>query len=383
MLNDYDVAIIGAGPCGCACALALQGSGLRVVLLDKEVFPRDKVCGDAIPGASFKAMDHINTELGKQMRQFADKMDITASTVYFSKTKSITYNWLAYSYNSRRIDFDNFLIQLVRKETETNILEKKRLQKITVETDYVLCQFQDNSSLKASIIIGCDGANSIVKRQLGTTDPRENDSAAAIRAYYRDIGGIKKGENEFHIIKDLVGYFWIFPLQNGLSNIGFGVMKNRNSKKTKSPKDLRSTLDQIIRSPEFENRFKNAELTGNVNGFGLPIWTKKRCISGNRFMLCGDAAYLIDPLQGHGIDKAMWSGVFAAKQVKNCFELANFTGAFMKQYDNMLYKKMGRELLRSYIMMRNFLRFPFLVTFFLRLNPNQNLINWFARKLKI
>ena len=50
----YDIAIIGAGPGGCACALALQQSGLKVILIDKDIFPRDKVCGDAIPGLHLK-----------------------------------------------------------------------------------------------------------------------------------------------------------------------------------------------------------------------------------------------------------------------------------------------------------------------------------------
>jgi len=51
---------VGAGPSGCACVLALQGSGLRVIVLDKDTFPRYKICGDAIPGPAFKALDSIN-----------------------------------------------------------------------------------------------------------------------------------------------------------------------------------------------------------------------------------------------------------------------------------------------------------------------------------
>ena len=57
MAVDYDVAIIGAGPAGSACALALQGKGFKVALIDKEAFPRDKICGDAIPGSAFKAIN--------------------------------------------------------------------------------------------------------------------------------------------------------------------------------------------------------------------------------------------------------------------------------------------------------------------------------------
>jgi len=62
----------------------------------------------------------------------------------------------------------------------------------------------------------------------------------------------------------------------------------------------------------------------NIKGFPLPFCTHKRTISGNRFMLCGDAASLIDPLSGHGIDNAMWSGIFAARQAMMCFKSFDF-----------------------------------------------------------
>jgi flavin-dependent dehydrogenase len=52
----YDVVIIGAGPAGCACALTLKDSGLKVAMLEKASFPRDKVCGDAIPGRAIKTL---------------------------------------------------------------------------------------------------------------------------------------------------------------------------------------------------------------------------------------------------------------------------------------------------------------------------------------
>jgi geranylgeranyl reductase family protein len=382
MSQDYDIAIIGAGPGGCACALALQGSGLRVVLIDKAKFPRDKVCGDAIPGASFKAMDAINIEWGRQMREFADKADVRASTVYLPKNRKVTYRWVSYSCNSKRADFDNFLIQLVRGETQTEVLEEKWLSKISINDNGAFCEFRDGSSIRAKLIIGCDGANSVVKKHLSSGETKDKEALAAIRAYYTGIKGIEAGENEFHLIKGLDGYFWIFPLANGWANVGFGVMKKRRRNEN-SPKDLRGTLAKILSSPSLAARFENAVLMHPVNGFGLPIWTRKRRISGERLMLCGDAAELIDPLQGHGIDKAMWSGVFAARQAINCFQADNFSPAFMQRYETMLYNKMGTELSRSYWILKNVQRFPFLFDLILKIKPNQRLASWITYKLKI
>ena len=199
MLNKtYDVVITGAGPAGCACALALHGSGLRVVMVEKDIFPRDKICGDAIPGLAFKAMDKINTEWGNAMRQFIDKEAVRTAKIFAPNNKIITLDWITFAYNSKRINFDHFLFQLVKNETTTTIFENKRLQKVVVEKDGVECQFQENLVINAAIIIGCDGANSMVMRQLGSVDLQNSPSCAAVRTYYKGIEELKTGVNEFH-----------------------------------------------------------------------------------------------------------------------------------------------------------------------------------------
>ena len=384
MTDIYDIAIIGAGPGGCACALALQGSGLRVVMVDKDAFPRDKICGDAIPSPTFKAMDKIKLEWGQAMRQFSDKVDIRTAKAFAPNGKTVSLNWSLYAYNSKRINFDNFLAQLVKTETQTTLIENKRLQTIAVSNDGVSCQFQDGSTINAALIIGCDGANSVVTRQLGSFDLRDVQSCAAVRAYYRDVEGLKSGVNEFHFFKELLpGYFWIFPLENGWANVGFGILTTTSGKNKKQIK-LRDTLDLITTTfPNIAPRFKNAELMDATKGFALPLGTKQLPISGVRFMLVGDAASLIDPLQGHGIDNAMWSGLFAAKQAIDCFKKDNFSADFMRQYDVAVYKKLGGELAKSAFIMRFFSRFPMLINTLAWLGGNQKLTQWVARTFKI
>lgn len=379
MKIDYDIAIVGAGPAGCACALALHNTGVKVALIDKDTYPRDKICGDAIPGPAFKAIDSLDKNWLRQMRGIQNKMDITTTAAYLSESKSFRYDWILYSYNSKRIHFDNFLFQLVKNETDTITLENKKLQKITSEPNYKLLKFQDGSSFSASMIIGCDGANSIVKREF-VKDSRKNNSLIAVRAYYKNINGIQPGVNECYFIKGIDGYFWIFPLNDNWVNVGLGLL---NKQKNKKPIDIRAIFEKILKAPSFVDRFKNAERIGDINGFGLPIYTNRKALSGHRFLLCGDAASLVDPLQGHGIDKAMWSGIMAAKQATSCFEDNNFSADFMKQYDAQLYKRFGRELASKYFLMRFFLKFPFLLRFLFHLNFNENLTKWIIRKLKI
>lgn len=379
MTKHYDIAIVGAGPSGCACALALHDSGLRVALIDKEAFPRDKICGDAIPGPAFKAMRHINPDWEQAMRTFADSQKITTSKVYAPNGKSLRLNWVSFSYNSKRQDFDHFLFQLVQQQKSIHPIHQ-RLQSVSSTPEQIHCHFKDGSSLSCALIIACDGANSMVRRQLDHQRGMEKAGAIAVRRYYRGVGGVEPGVNEFHFFKEHRGYLWIFPLSEGHTNIGFGIARQRGE----AVSSLRHSLDDIIcNDASIAPRFASAQAMENTKGFALPVWTGKKAISGHRYLLCGDAASLIDPLQGHGIDKAMWSGLLAARQARRSFAARDFSAAALADYDQAVQQKVGRELSRSAAITRAVLRFPWLINAVAAVGQHQELTQWAARKLKI
>jgi flavin-dependent dehydrogenase len=117
--------------------------------------------------------------------------------------------------------------------------------------------------------------------------------------------------------------------------------------------DLKKSLNRIIHQiPEVARRFKNAHPMEDIKGFGLPLGSKKYNISGNGYMLCGDAAALIDPFSGEGIETAMESGKFAAEQVIRCFEHNNFSASFVKQYDERVYAKMWPNFKNHYLLQK-------------------------------
>lgn len=380
MEKNYDIVIVGAGPSGCACALELQQSGLQVALIDKEEFPRDKICGDAIPGPAFKAMEKINPDWAQQMKKFADKQKIKTSSIFAPNGKKVSLDWVSYSYNSKRIDFDNFLFELVKKETDTIIINE-RINKVITTEESSICFLENGETLNSKIVIGCDGAYSIVRRFLDKKFGLEKPEASAVRAYYKNILDLKPLVNEFHFFKEFPGYFWIFPLANGGANVGFGIAQDS---KDGTNINLRKSLEHIItKIPSVANRFKNAEMQDKIKGFGLPIWTKKKILSGNRFMLCGDAASLTDPMQGHGIDKGMWSGFFAAEQAIQCIAKNKFDARFISSYDDKIDKKLGAELSRSAFFMRSVIKYPWLVSLMVSIGQFKKLTTWFARKLKI
>lgn len=72
-MKQFDITIVGAGPAGCTLALALKNSGLCVALLDKATFPRDKICGDAIPYEAYKILKEIDEKYYHQLHAVSDK----------------------------------------------------------------------------------------------------------------------------------------------------------------------------------------------------------------------------------------------------------------------------------------------------------------------
>ena len=360
MKSNYDVAIIGAGPAGTTCALALKEGGLDVILIDKDSFPRDKICGDAIPGPAFKLMDKMNPAWGKAMRSFTNK-----STVHFSKGfspngKTFTVGWETFSYNSKREQFDHFLFDLVQNETDIDIEQNKRLRKVSETEHSITCEFHDDTAVNAKIVIGCDGGRSMVSRSLASYDLKKEAPFIAMRAYYENVEGMKSDVNEFHFFNDVMpGYFWIFPLDNNWVNVGFGLLSKTTDKA--SP-NMKQTLEHIIATyPSIAPRFKDAVLRDPIKGCALPISTHERSLSGKRFMLCGDAAALINPIGGHGIDTAMWSGYYAAGQVIQCFEEDDFSADFIKDYDALIHRKFKKGFNKNYRRVKLLMKFPWLI----------------------
>jgi len=110
--------------------------------------------------------------------------------------------------------------------------------------------------------------------------------------------------------------------------------------------------DIINKIPEVHSRFKDAKALEDVKGFGLPLGSKKYAISGNRYMLCGDAASLIDPFSGEGIETAMESGKFAAEQILKSMAQNDFSANTLKAYDERVYKKMWGNFKNHYYLQR-------------------------------
>ncbi|OGX88749.1 hypothetical protein BEN47_08365 [Hymenobacter lapidarius] len=380
---DYDVAIIGAGPAGAACALGLRRSGLRVALLDKARFPRDKVCGDAIPGHALKALRQLDPAFAAALWQLEPRDAVRRSRLVAPNGDSLELEWKLPSFNSPREFFDNALLELVRTHAPaTTILENTSLKGLHMAPDHVQLQPTHGPAITCGLVIGCDGANSVVGRKL-LPEPRlaRAHHCVGVRAYYENIAGAESGTTEFFLTRDyLAGYCWLFPVGQGRYNVGLGMLAEVVAA---HKVDLKETMVRLLAThPALAGRFAEARQLGPIVGFGLPLGGGRvRSISGERFLLCGDAASLIDPLQGHGIDTAIQSGMLAAVQATACFAKQDFGAAQMAAYDEQVAEKIGRKLAKSYRLMRFLSTKPWLVNAAVRLARVPGLKRWVQKAI--
>src|SRR5690606_28109524 len=126
------------------------------------------------------------------------------------------------------------------------------------------------------------------------------------------------------------------------ANVGLGL---RSDVVKKRSIDLKQLMAQLIgEHPSLKDRFAEAKLEGGIQGMGLPLASKRRKISGDNYLLIGDAGHLIDPFTGEGISHAMISGVHAADVVAKSLAAQDLSAKRLKEYDRRVWKRLGQEL---------------------------------------
>jgi len=384
-----EICIVGAGPGGTATALKLHQLGIPAVLVDKATFPRDKICGDAISGKAVTILRRIDPGIIERFEVATQeqscvwgirfgapngvKVDIPFRPDY-DPTKDPKQGFV-----SKRTDFDARLVEEVKRCPGIDLHLGVSIEKYErTPNGYLVSNANGSFQVEAKLLIVANGAHSAFSRHQVGLEKDEAHHAGAVRAYYRNVTGLHPhGFIELHFLKEInPGYFWIFGLPNGHANVGLGMRSDFVSKRRFN---LTKGMQEIIsQHPEFKGRFENAELIGKITGYGLPLGSKKRQLSGDHFMLVGDAGHLIDPLSGEGIGNAIYSGLIAAEQAQQCLQSNDFSAGKMKDYDLRVARVLGKEMEMSYRIQQLMAR-PWLVNFTAnRVAKNPNLMYMIA-----
>lgn len=372
-MPDTDICILGAGPGGATAALHLAKAGHRCLLLDRATFPRDKVCGDALSGKVLSELRRLGEELSARLAAEPIQLPSWGIDFYAPNGRRLAVPFKP-NYNpatdrsaghiSKRLHFDNFLIEEVRQHPEIDFRENVEVARHEQLPDgrWRLLSPDGAEITTARLLLVANGAQSAFARQVGGHALEPAHHCAGLRAYYRGVTGLHPDNFiELHFIQDfLPGYLWVFPLPNGEANVGVGMLTEAVSKKKVK---LRERLEEILQThPALKERFATAERLGPVRGFGLPLGSRRRPLSGSGYLLLGDAGSLIDPFSGEGISHAMVSGRHAADWTGRAIAAQDFSPGFLKGYDQAVYNRLWQELRLSRAMQR-LLNYPWLFNF--------------------
>lgn len=346
-----DVCILGGGPGGTSAALKLAQHGVKTMLLEKHTFPRDKVCGDALSGKVMRTLERLDPALVATVKAGSQAMPSWGVTFVAPSGRALRVPFSrsiglgeAPGVILPRLAFDDVLFQRVKSDARISTHEGVAAKGFERSEQGWRITTSDGRSIDARLIIDASGANSHFARHVAGLAMEPRHHAAGVRAYYNGVQGLDpQGFIELIFLKDLLpGYLWVFPLPNGRANVGLGlrsdVVKARRA-------DLKALLHELITThPQLKDRFNGAIMEGGIQGMGLPLASERRRLSGNGYLLVGDAGHLIDPFTGEGISHAMISGVHAADVAADMVQRNDMSARSAAQYDARVWKRLGKEL---------------------------------------
>ena len=281
----FDVIIVGAGPAGCAAAYDLGAAGKKVLLLDKENFPRKKSCAGMIPASVVK---NLRYSVAPVLHRKVSRSRITLNdetSEYISETIFL----------ASRAEFDHYCLM----QTLQQGVLFKRIEGIA-EIDLscgVLIHTEEGEALRANVVIGCDGAVSAVRKILR---PEVRPAYAfALEAEVPHCPHIPKEEIYFDFTAVKNSYGWICSKKDHI-NAGIYCRDRRHIKK--------ADLIRFIRKYGLEE-------PPEISGALINIGNKTTPIAADDVLLAGDAAGFTDALTGGGIHEAVISGKCAAQAV--------------------------------------------------------------------
>jgi geranylgeranyl reductase family protein len=335
----HDVIVIGGGPAGSVMAWSLAKRGVRVAVVERATFPREKVCGDFVEPAGVRILDAMGCRTAVQA---SSPLPITATRVYFGPRLgyrgAIPYydaeNELPpYGYVVPRHILDHHLLERARAVSAT-VYEGCRAARIRREDGRIHVEVRTggtNFTLSSRLIVGADGTESLVARTFGLAQTDRAHISIAQRAYVEGVS-VEGGEATVWFDEDIVpGYGWMFPMSGGRANVGVGILSETCHRHGHSvPKAFVSAIERLrIRHPGCAR----IKLTSNPIGGVVKMYGGAGSNHFDGGILIGDAGSFADPMTGEGITQGMESALIAASTVLHALERGRFDAASLSRFE--------------------------------------------------
>lgn len=342
----YDVVICGAGPSGSTAAKYIAEKGLKVVLLEKRAFPRDKPCGGALRPSVLEEFGYLKNSMKNisSSRCYRAKMypPSLINTVDYKPGKVVLHQ-------VQRKHFDSMLAELARS-AGAELRENSEVKSVNVKGEISTVQLKNGMEVKGKLIIGAGGMHDPVVKYLRKKEglppkwPESDIGLAVVEEYEVGEDFILNNYGEertshFHLKpNNFYGYAWTFPKEHTL-NIGFGAYWK--DMKMANIKDVFSRYLALLK--------KEGVVPGNIEagrpkGGLIPLRGGIKKSYSDHILILGDAAGFVSPIGGDGIYYGMCSGRIASEVVENAVEHDSFGKDGLKDYQEKWYKQWGKDL---------------------------------------
>lgn len=381
---DREVIVVGAGPGGATAAMGLAQKGYDVLLLDRQKFPRDKVCGDAVPAGALDLLYSLG--MADKIREagfyYVDKIRLVSPKGFVMDADLEEENHQSRSAVVPRLQFDALLQEhavdsgatFMEAHVKEPILEDGRVVGVRARVNGHVEEF------RSQVVVAADGVTSAIARAIRPDEHVDGHRAVALRAYVEDIEELPH-QVEFYLYEDILpGYAWIFPIGESRANIGLGM---RLDKFREHNYNLKKMLQDFMEMPEIKKRLRNGGEIHDVATWQLNFGSQKnvqRAYDGA--VLVGDAAGFINPLTGGGISNALTSARFAVETVHQAFLQEDFSRRVLSAYEDFCNEQLWPTMRRSYWLQRTMEFLPFVMDWICkRAQHNSQFARTFMTKL--
>ncbi len=305
-MTHVDLAVIGAGPAGAAAAIQAARQGASVVVFDKAQYGRDKVCGDGLTPRAVGALDELKIDMTDA--HHIDGLRMIANSTERELLWPGTSRFPAHGavWPRRRLD-----AALVDAAAEAGAEIRWGAEALPVlDGERVVGVEAGGEKITANMTVVATGAPGAVARMLGADRVEDEPFGLAIRTYAetprhadRHLEACLTLKDEFGVA--VPGYGWMFPAGDGTVNIGVGALSTMKGFKSLNLNTLLASYRASVQD--------SWDLGPNLErprAWRLPMSTKRR--HGDGWVAIGDAAGLVNPMNGEGIDYGLESGMLAA-----------------------------------------------------------------------
>lgn len=335
MKFDFDVIVIGSGPGGSTVAWNLATAGVKTLLLDRETFPRVKVCAGWITPGIFRILKLDPKEYPHTLQTFS------SGSVYINHTYHETDFSSVASYGIIRQEFDTFLSKRAVSAGAT-LKEGINVKSIDRNADGVCITAMDGQSWTAPIVVGAGGTQCPVARQWG--EKRKEESIIIAQESETKIGRDKLqkltpyyGTTELFPEPDFYGYGW-YVTKGDWVNIGVGRFRHA----TKNFPEERDRFFGFIKSLGRVNGIEKDLVPFAGHSYKLYDETPRK-LAGDRFVLIGDSGGFATKWAGEGIKPAVQTATFASQVIREALQKSDFSEKTLNAYRDLCVKEYGSQ----------------------------------------